>query len=305
MLRGATIGSRAARSLDGSTGGIVAGVFERTVHVALGDEIICIAARGIENGPINLVVSPPHLTEWSASVVVGDIAQVEGNRLRFGRIEIDRSDAKIWRPEPWSPLAGHHRLREALDRVMSIVRNEAPGEGLVRLAVRGQFAGDVSPRDAIARIAVPRLTSLRVWLHDALTRPVPPPFPAEALGLLGLGPGLTPSGDDLLCGVLLGFHALRRPHLARELSAAVLPAAKLATTPLSCTFLAAAADGEGGEALHGFVSALVSANLKLLPDAVAELGRVGHSSGWDALAGVVLAVRAFAADLPAQQTQSP
>jgi hypothetical protein len=109
--------------------------------------------------------------------------------------------------------------------------------------------------------------------------------------LLGLGPGLTPSGDDLLCGALVALHAVGQVDAARDLHAAIAEAAPVATTPLSAAFLKAAAEGQGSGPLHEAIIALMeNQNVARHLEAVAC---IGHTSGWDALAGAVLVLRAF------------
>jgi hypothetical protein len=47
--------------------------------------------------------------------------------------------------------------------------------------------------------------------------------------------------------------------------------------------------------LHSAIAALLENDAEALAGHVMELGRIGHTSGWDALAGVVLALQAAAA----------
>jgi hypothetical protein len=115
----------------------------------------------------------------------------------------------------------------------------------------------------------------------------PPP-----VDLLGLGPGLTPSGDDLLCGLLVALHATGPIEAAQDLAAAIAKAAPYATSPFSGAFLRAAGDGLGCEALHAAIIALLQNRAEAVACHVAVLDRMGATSGWDALAGAVLGLQA-------------
>jgi hypothetical protein len=106
--------------------------------------------------------------------------------------------------------------------------------------------------------------------------------------LLGLGPGLTPSGDDLIGGALVALHALGYPELADRLAVALLPAARERTNAISLAHLAAAADGEGSAALHEALGALSAPGTPGLGERLRAVDAIGHSSGWDALAGATL-----------------
>jgi hypothetical protein len=122
-------------------------------------------------------------------------------------------------------------------------------------------------------------------------RPTPPP--AETEGLIGLGPGLTPSGDDFLGGTLIALHALGAHAAACRLGPWVLARAGDRTHRISLGHLACAAEGEGAGALHGALAAICSPGAPGLGRCLEALGRIGHSSGWDALAGVVAATRSL------------
>jgi hypothetical protein len=132
------------------------------------------------------------------------------------------------------------------------------------------------------------------WLSQVLDAETAPAIGGrEAVqGLLGLGPGLTPSGDDFLVGALALLDAVggRDAHIA--LARAVIDAPPGLTTPLSACFLRAAAAGHVGEALHHTVSSVITGDAD---SAVTAAGKIGHSSGWDMMAGIVTALRIAAA----------
>jgi len=111
--------------------------------------------------------------------------------------------------------------------------------------------------------------------------------------LLGLGPGLTPSGDDILCGMLLALHACGHGPMACELRAAIRSAQAGQTSPLSGAFLRAAGEGQGAEPLHGAIGALLAGQMGAIAPCLARLGGIGHTSGWEGLAGAVLVLQAY------------
>jgi hypothetical protein len=103
--------------------------------------------------------------------------------------------------------------------------------------------------------------------------------------LIGLGPGLTPSGDDALAGAMIALHTFSQAALAARLAAWALPRAAAGTGKISCAHLAAAAEGEGAGALHDVLAALSSPDAASLATCLDDVARIGHCSGWDALAG--------------------
>lgn len=106
--------------------------------------------------------------------------------------------------------------------------------------------------------------------------------------LLGLGPGLTPAGDDVLAGVLV-THA----HVGRPLPALVAAVRERAqtTTALSADLLGHAGDGRAAAPVLGLLDALVGA--RPVAPALAGLLAVGSTSGHDTATGVLLAARAL------------
>jgi hypothetical protein len=132
--------------------------------------------------------------------------------------------------------------------------------------------------------------------------------PAAVVGLLlGAGPGLTPSGDDILAGLLVGassFGVVDDP-----LRAAVLDAAPGGTSDLSAALLRCAGRGESMPQVDALLWALSEnaiAPSHLLDEALAKLGHVGHTSGMALAVGVVAAAQVAArAPSPDPVTLSP
>ena len=103
---------------------------------------------------------------------------------------------------------------------------------------------------------------------------------------VGVGPGLTPSGDDVLCGVLLALRTAGALDAVAHLWSAVTLRLG-ATTTLSAGLLADAADGYAVSQVVRLTSALASGETGAGVDAAArEVAAVGHSSGADLLAGL-------------------
>ncbi|MEI7635229.1 MAG: DUF2877 domain-containing protein [bacterium] len=115
--------------------------------------------------------------------------------------------------------------------------------------------------------------------------------------LLGLGPGLTPSGDDVLLGILAaldtdgGFEP--RATIIRSLLISALPASLEQFTPLiSAQMLRAACDGHYPEPVVDL--AHMMADPAAPPDArqtVLRVLSIGHSSGYYILRGFASAAR--------------
>jgi hypothetical protein len=243
-----SLGRFAQAALESGPARVIAG-FERSVYLETAIGLACVGAVG--NGPLNA-----QCNSLPGGLVVGDA------------LDVDLGQAKQWRPAPPPPLnlsvVGH-----SLVGLQEAARDQLPAEGLGYLIDPSRNRPDVVKA-----------------LVDWLSHPAGPP--ADAAGLIGLGPGLTPSGDDLIGGILCALHAARSADVAERLAAWALPLAKNATSRISYAHLACAAEGESGEPINDAIVALLSGHA---PD-LKRIDAVGHTSGWDALAGVTLALHA-------------
>jgi hypothetical protein len=123
---------------------------------------------------------------------------------------------------------------------------------------------------------------------------------AAAARLLGSGPGLTPSGDDVLAGFLVAATAFGLDIAALRQVIAVL--APVRTTALSAALLWHAARGECIDELAA-VAALLTGRRQAGPEefegAVSRLLSVGRTSGTALALGLVIAAESALARLPA------
>ena len=120
--------------------------------------------------------------------------------------------------------------------------------------------------------------------------PAPVRVDGEVGDLLGLGPGLTPAGDDVVAGLLVGLH--HRPDLRDPLAAEVARLAPTRTTALSAALLRHAAAGRAVPTLTAVADALTGAGEDGdLETALARLLRVGDTSGTALAHGLLRAAR--------------
>jgi len=114
--------------------------------------------------------------------------------------------------------------------------------------------------------------------------------PASVARLVGLGPGLTPSGDDYLGGAMITLHALGQSDLAYALFASVDLAL---TNRISAAHLFAASEGAGAAPLHDALYDVMCGRTETMPHRFVGLGLMGHRSGRDAFAGCHIVLRTY------------
>ncbi len=165
-----------------------------------------------------------------------------------------------------------------LDRLTGPVR---VGGGALRIGTAEITVG------RLVSVSVPRLPAPRRVDSD-IDVDVDVADPAR---LLGLGSGLTPSGDDVLAGYLAGAAAYSLS--VDELRTFVCAEAPRRTTTLSAALLRHAAVGEAIPQVCRLLLALDDGTG--IDVALAGLLRVGHTSGAALAAGVLAAARAASA----------
>jgi hypothetical protein len=302
VLRAQSIGSFAVREISQTVTGRIAAVFDRSVYVDLGNQWICVGDATVGNGPVNLLLEPTPHPGVFGGLVVDQTVRVCAGAVHLGErpLSIDTT-AKVWSPPLVSDWT-HDTLTRGLDALNVISRGRAPKQGLgVFLCSPGSELSDTRE----TRVCAPVVSELESWIRDRLVdmRCVEG-VPESVQQLIGLGPGLTPSGDDFLGGVLIALSLVQRRDIAALLYADLCPRLLARTGPISRTHLAAASAGQGLETLHLAINSVIEGNVEMIPDRLRHVDRIGCSSGWDALAGAYVVLRACLVQ-PAALHRSP
>jgi len=176
-------------------------------------------------------------------------------------------------------------LPEAVRLPTSLVTTTLPPHGSARVGVGALSVDDVSWR-------------VRRWWRPARPRGlVRPPGSAtyvdlDPARLLGAGPGLTPSGDDVLAGALVAGHAVDDPRLPGWQRGVCRLLATGRTTPVSGAMLECALEGYATAELADFLEAVCARPVdhEALDRARSRLLHVGHTSGSALMAGALHAL---------------
>ncbi len=117
-------------------------------------------------------------------------------------------------------------------------------------------------------------------------------FLRSSENLIGLGDGLTPSGDDFIGGMLFSIVTLQNTYsqfqgFSRYDLELFLDSSSRRTNLISYTLLKEHAAGHASETIHRFIIALLTGKpQEFTRRLVSYIVRVGHSTGWDTLAGL-------------------
>ena len=283
------MGRAAREALAPASRGSVLAVFRRSFYVELdGGALACVGPAAMGAGPLNALARLPDGLDWRASgLAAGAPAHVgRGSLIIEGGFELALDSAVAWSPA--RPEDGWSRgsLAAGVARLRRVAQGFDLSDGLARLVVWDAPAGDLLIERGRAGAA-----ALRNWIAGDCTNELS----TNIRDLIGLGPGLTPSGDDLVGGAMIALHMLGRDELATGLAQWALPIARAGTGKISLALLSCAAEGEGAEALHRTIASSAADDGDAIAAGVAALDAIGHSSGWDALAGAVAAMSVLSA----------
>ena len=291
-LRSVSIGPIAAEILRHAHELDVIAVFERSFYLMAPDGIICVALDVLGPGPINVLITPMSGAQpWTGGLPAETKAVTSAGRLTVGSaFTIDLATARRWQPPPW-PAVSKGALERGPPEVRRLALPLLPHDGLAPLVLSSSVAPIRSlTMEAATGIvtelqrSLPRDLSTGNWSANALR---------SATLLVGLGPGLTPSGDDVLGGMMLALSALGQSDLRDALWQTIGAELDDLTVPISAMHLSAAADGFGTEAMHRMIGAVVAGNVAEIAALLPGMSDIGATSGWDALAGAVLTLDAW------------
>jgi hypothetical protein len=165
------------------------------------------------------------------------------------------------------------------------------------------IAQDLFRSDKAIRDGVPRKAGEAMRVFFAATRQFNLAAAPPLNDLIGLGAGLTPSGDDLIVGYLAGLWCTVRDRRERlqfisDLGKEVIRLSQQ-TTDISQTYLYHASQGQVSSRLADLAEEICRGeNSDRLFAAAKSAMQVGHTSGMDAVTGLLIGLVAWEADAP-------
>jgi Protein of unknown function (DUF2877) len=296
-LEASWVGSAARSRLKAGSEGTIHGVFDGAVNMLFDGGLVSLVPEALERGPLNVTLRPrAGLGKMSSiGVEVGDRARVRLSTLKLGgRLDISFRSAGTYAPSRKFalPMLEDRKITANLEvaKATALLHGKMAGlgelVGLLRPAGGMRMSGRLN---IFASAALPRMVRLErafrsedeSMLKDAVRE------------LIGLGPGLTPSSDDMLAGLVLlsVLFAENRgwPRRASRLVArAASGEARGRTTILSEEYLVQASLGRGNERVMKLCAELLTGERRSVERETRRVLSTGETSGTDTVLGMLL-----------------
>ena len=241
----------------------------------------CITVSDSANGPQIVRLDQSGFEQLAGCLRQGDLFFAGPSFIRLGSAQLSCSHAKLWNIDlPVFPP--ENCLAETLISLKRILADY--GSGGLKHLFNQTTAQDIISAE-LSRRAKNLLNNLKQRRFSELE--------ADGLALLGLGSGLTPSGDDFLAALITLFNLPQGPFptKCREIGRSWAVAAEHATTSVGTFLLQIAAQGRAREPICKLLAEIKSGSSTIEQNARAVL-QFGSSSGTDWLAGLTAGMEA-------------
>lgn len=260
--------------------GYVHSIFDRTVNMQCrtNDELYTIANRQVDNAPNTLITDRGSFSNMG--LVVGDRVYAEHDRLYVGKaFVLTLRDVHVWRSKLPSYPDDEGILSSNAAAAASFIEIHGKAGGMKR------SAETVNPFDQeMERLLRERSTGLL----EALSKGEASLASHYAIQLIGLGPGLTPSGDDFLVGLFTVMNLTNGPlfqicHVCEQ----VVAASADRSNPISYMALKKAASGQVRESIGEFMHHMIHGSKTEVISSLSRVLDIGSTSGTDIALGLV------------------
>ncbi len=282
-----------SKELKSYNSGKVHSVYKRTINILLKEKMVSIQPQDLPNTPMFIGVDIRHDTFDLLNIEKDDQVIFKPDRFIINNHEFNHSSSLLWDPKlNYIKLALEDFNPEKTDFLSNLLKIYGRREGLRDLVI---YLYNKKLKNISIDLGNNRLTAKALSLVKAGMESIISGKSGDAAksisGLIGMGPGLTPSGDDFLTGflsVLLSVDIDLR-HL-KEFQKDLIKQIKNSlnkTTFLGGEFLKYACIGEFSQPFHQFYISFKSTDKAKIASSTINFLKLGHSSGSDSVSGII------------------
>jgi hypothetical protein len=285
--------------------GVIHSIFHHACNVSLESDAL-LALVSSEKGNLSQGIrlgTPPKFT-FLNQLRVGQMVACRGGILRISgsELSVDLRTASIWHIDLKGLRVDLHQCDTAQAWAVAWLELRKHRRGI---GISAMIATTPAPRqNPVTSPGIKTLVERAVQTVSALidaTRNFQVDGAITAIRpLIGLGPGLTPSGDDFIVGYLAGLWSTAGSDSSRlrfmSSLGAWLSQAAACTNAISCTYIKSAVNGNVSEPIATLAQRFGQAkSMDSVREATRTALQVGNTSGADGVLGLLLGCIAWAA----------
>lgn len=273
--------------------GKIHSIYRNTINISLGKRIVSIHPKGTIKSPMSLRMKSGDIDLESLDINVGDSIEISKELLKTGDYSFGLKNARTWNP--------------LLSTIGVDFKNKGDKEYLLIKDILKTNIGENDLKTIVLsliedrRIEIGEKDYFSVKAYEALNGFISGAEDFDAklcvenlFKILGLGIGLTPSGDDFIMGLMSVLLVSKESKLfIEELLISIKERLKDSldkTTFLSSELYFYILEDKYSSIFKDIFKAIKLENQEELSQSILTLLDMGHSSGGDTLCGIVFAI---------------
>lgn len=265
---------------------VVHSVFDNTINFQSKDRLIALTHQESALTPMSIQLNLTQSMFSKLNVRQHDLVHVSPSAVLISNVSYDKNQAQAI--DLSYPLFNKglqdKRLKQLKDSIEFLLVSDQT-QGSLNNALLCLLSHQQGVDNTLEQMFLDKLTLLDSMVDEST-------FVAMVNSLIGFGEGLTPSGDDLLCGMLSVFHYLSHNSSIQQIKSQTINQVRLhasKTTMISREFLLYACDGLFNE----HVSTLFKKHQsnESYGEDLHKISNLGHSSGTDFLVGMYFGLK--------------
>ena len=268
----------------------VQGVTSSGIFIQLHDYQIVFLTEAPDFGPLNIILNQKLPFNWQ----LHDNIRIDFNSEEiilvhtFGQLKITQYE--IWHPPPSPPVLitkdeQFRRIKLSVSQIYAIKGDNGFSHYLPSLL---KPIKDRPVADATLQHLLEIRTSLQIFDTKS--------FLNHTKAITGYGRGLTPSGDDLICGILFVLNRWQFMNIpanwVKKIDQELFNYADGRTTSASVSLIYCAIQGSADYRIQQLSDALINEEIPFQQQAM-QLARWGSSSGADIFTGILIVIQSI------------
>lgn len=276
--------------------GKVAGVYIRSGNFKFGDFLVTVSDVSQKNLPYGILCDLSGI-DLQGVLQGDDAAEIDSRQLivRDRFFEVSLKSASIWDPEFYLPIKASNIpiIKQNLKQLVHQIDMENNPDGLVPLfklipVLMNAEAYPESGASSLSQKAFEALTLIISAIRDTDEQMLQ----KGSTQLVGLGIGLTPSGDDILAGLFAALIITSKADYRNwvlETLGKLLPQIEGLTNDISINYLKGVSQGYFPERVSNLISAMItSKSFAAVQPPLQDMLNWGHTSGYEITLGLVI-----------------